>query len=150
MAVNTNDQSGGIAKSFNFHVYIDNKRIPVSRVSGIEDSVETDEIEEGGRNDKVYVTRKGTTSEHSRNTLVLERALPKNPQKDLDIKAGDVLDDEISLYLADESGKIYWEYHFMGCVIKRITIDGLDAGRSDVLMQRIEITYQSMEDQAFG
>lgn len=134
-----------LATAFNFEVYIDNKKIPFSRVSGIEECMETGTIQEGGRNNTEY---KGKKKGKVKNTLILERALPKVQKDETYIYAGKTIEREVIVYLTDVAGKIYWAYYFIGCTISKVSLEGLDAGRSDVLMQRVEITFQNMEEES--
>lgn len=134
-----------LAKVFNFSVYFDNTRYSFSRVSGMEEQLETGTIQEGGRNNTEYKPkRKGK----AQNTLLLERAFSVQQTEEMRIQVGQPIQEEVSVYLLDEAGRPYWVYYFIGCTITKVSLENLDATRSDVLLQKVEITFQNMEEEA--
>ena len=57
---------------YKFQVFINNIRLGFSRVTNIEESIETEPFQEGGVNDRVYSLRRPISAER---TLVFERGL---------------------------------------------------------------------------
>ena len=132
-----------LGKGYNFKVYFDNDLIPFSSVSGIEQEREMQTISEGGQNGKEYKLKNKKVPPK---TLVLERAFPLKPTNKTMITMDRVIKEGVSIYLLDDRGAVRWGYHFTDCVINKISLGGLDASQSNVLMQRIEVKFENMTE----
>lgn len=135
-----------LAKTYNFVVYFDQTRIPFSKVSGIESRVNNNVQEEGGQNTTGYIM---PSTEKTPKDLVLERAICINEADMVNITTDTVIENEITVYLCDDQSTIYKAYYLMGCTINAVSIDALDAKNSEVLNQKIEISYQTLEIENF-
>ena len=70
-----------------------------------------------------------------------------NKSKTRQFKAGEFIEDGISIYVLDESGKKKREYNLDGCVVQKISIGDLDAQGSAVLIERLEVSYESYTEE---
>ncbi len=127
-------------KGYNFMVYIGQTRAAFAKVSGFEQTMESETFTEGGSNSRVYTLSKRVSSQSS---AVFERGVAVSRKQDLNFAGGDYISDGISIYLLDGSGKVQQEYNLEGCVIQKLTLTDLDAQRSEILIERLEVSYET-------
>lgn len=132
------------APSYNFTVFLDKLSIGFSKITNIEEAYETETIQEGGVNDRVYTVLKSTTSEK---TLVFERSTVlagKMGQGHNDLWLGNRIRKNILIEVHDRNGKTAKIFEAQGCVIKRISYSDLDAMSAQTLIERMEISYETL------
>lgn len=131
---------------YKFQVYINAARMGFSKVTNIEESIETEALQEGGVNDRVYSLRTPVRSER---TLVFERGLGGrgllSSLPSLRFVVGQRIATDIIIVVGDRNGAIAAIYQVHGAVIKKCVLGDLDAMRSDIVIERFELTYETME-----
>lgn len=136
--------NGNYIKGYNFQVYIGRTRASFAKISGLEKTTESETFTEGGENSRVYFMSQRVAA---RSTVVLERGVLVNQKKAMQFKAGDFIQDGISIYLLDDSGKKCREYNLEGCIVQKITTSELDAQRSELMIERLEVSYESFSEE---
>ena len=132
---------------YNFTVYFDAFKFGFSKVSNIEDSVETDTLVEGGVNDRVYSLRRPVTSER---VMVFERgrgsrgAITMLTERNL--KPGKRITCDTLIIVHDQNGKHVRDvFALSGCYVKSWKLSDFDARNSDALIETFEIAYEKAE-----
>lgn len=116
-----------------------------SKVSGIEVTMEQEEIQEGGKNDGPHIL----LSPHKKNPpLVLERGVFLRTSWLGKVKPGMRLGTWLVIFLLDERGRITRKAFGItdGTVVKW-ELSGLDATGNSVLVERIEIVHDGIRYQ---
>lgn len=132
---------------YNFTVYFDAFKFGFSKVSNIEDSVETDTLVEGGVNDRVYSLRRPVSSERM---MVFERgrgsrgAITMLTERNL--KPGNRITCDTLIIVHDQNGKHVRDvFALSGCYVKSWKLSDFDARSSDALIETFEIAYEKAE-----
>lgn len=143
---NKADQGGGgYARGYNFQVYFDDSKMSFARVSGIEKSIATESFCEGGMNHRSYIKRSASRTEHIMN---FERGyIAADSKKGLCLKEGMQLAKDVCIYVTNEAAKPVKAYYLSGAVIRKIDIGGFDAMRSELLIEKIEIVYELLNEE---
>lgn len=136
--------------SFNFIAYVRALPVPFSKISSIEQVVETQTLQEGGENRYVRSLRAPNTKE---NLLVMEHG----------VLSGDLLFDAvwgaatsqlfkvgnaiscIFIIVKGNDQKIRRMYAVYDLVVKKWSISELDASRSNLLIEKLELSYQRID-----
>lgn len=136
--------SASFARGYNFMVAIDDKLYSFMKVDGLETSAQMQYYNEGGNNRTAVPLRGSMASEH---TLTLTYGVGKGAAT-LDIlEPGKFLENNVTIIVLGEgllSGKQNL-YQLEGCYIKGINFGGLDASRSEIMINTMQIAYTSMK-----
>lgn len=132
---------------YNFTVYFDAFKFGFTKVSNIEDSVETETIVEGGVNDRVYSLRRPVSSER---VMVFERGRGSRGMitmlTERNLKPGSRITCDTFIIVHDQNGKHVRDvFALSGCYVKSWKLSDFDAGSSDVLVETFEIAYEKAE-----
>ena len=132
--------------SYKFQVFINNIRMGFSRVTNIEESIETEPLQEGGVNDRVYSLRAPVRGEK---TLVLERGAGTRglvlELLTLRFRVGQRIPGTMLILVSGRDGAITNNYEVHGAVNKKCKVGNLDAMSSEVLIESFELTYETLE-----
>ncbi len=133
-------------KSFRFHVYIGVIKMGFSKISGVERTAETESIQQGGVNDHVYTLSSPVKSEK---TLVLERGVAySRGLLAANLKVGKRLATDMLILIYDDGGLPRTAVYVKNPYVKRHSFSDLDAMSGQVLVERFEVVYDSMEVQS--
>ena len=131
---------------YKFQVFINNIRFGFSKVTNIETAVETEPLQVGGVNDRVYSLRTPVKAER---TLVLERGVASRGIAftliTLRLDVGQRIPNDIYIFISNRNGVVTNLYSVHGAVVKKIRLSDLNAMSSDVLIESFEMTYETME-----
>lgn len=140
------DQHPDPIPSYKFQVFINNFRMGFSRVTNIEESFDTEPLQEGGVNDRVYSLRTPVKSER---TLVLERgAGTRGLVTELltrGFTVGKRIPNDVFILIGGRDGAIVKMYQVHGAVVKKCRLGNLDAMSSEVLIETFELSYETIE-----
>lgn len=129
-----------------FQVFVSNVRMGFSKVTNIEESIETQAFQEGGVNDRVYSLCRPASTER---TLVFERGLGNRALAagllNGSFAVGRRILPDILILVGTGSGTISNIYQVHGAVIRRWSLGDLDAMSSQVVIERFELTYETLE-----
>ena len=143
---NTPNKRPEPVSGYQFQVFVSNIRMGFSKVTNIEESIETRAFQEGGVNDRVYSLYSPVTAER---TLVFERGLGNSSQmSDLlnpRTSVGRRVLPDILIVVGARNGSVSNIYQVHGAVIKRWSLGELDALNSQVVIERFELTYETLE-----
>ncbi len=130
-------------KSFRFHVYIGATKMGFSKISGVERSAETESVQQGGVNDHVYTLSSPVKSEK---TLVLERGLAySRGLLAASLKVGKRLSTDMLILIYDDGGLPRTAVYVKNPYVKKHSFSDLDAMSGQVLVERFEVVYDSLE-----
>lgn len=123
-------------------VFLGPLKMSCAKVSGVENIVGTTTVTEGGVNDRVHTLDAPTNTEK---TLILERGICLNLDAvNLVLTPGYRFTTDIIIFVLDIEGIPKFIYAFSECYVKKVSYTDLDAARSEVLMERVEIAYEMM------
>lgn len=131
----------GKAKGYNFLVFLGPYELPCSKVSGVESVIDTETVAEGGVNDRVYTLDGNAKTEK---TLILERGASLDITADYVMQPGYRFATDILVFVMSDDHTPRYIYTFSGCYVKKVSFTDLDASRSEVIMERMEISYETM------
>ena len=131
----------GKSRGYNFLVVLEETEFPCSRVSGIERIKDTETVSQGGVNDRVYTLAGGSGTER---VLILERGAGMDISMDHVLQVGYRFSKDVLVYVRDIHQKDRYVYTFSGCYVKKVSYSDLDALRSEVVMERMELSYEEM------
>lgn len=128
---------------YNFLVYLGAFRIYCSKVSGVENVLDTQTFAEGGVNDRVFTMDANVP--HTEKNLILENglSLDSNPVDYL-MFTGYRPAIDLLVFVLDANRNPKFFYSFSGCYVKSISYSDLDASRSELIMKKMTISYESM------
>jgi phage tail-like protein len=129
------------ARGYNFIVYFDGIQAAFAQVSGMTRKVELERISEGGVNNRGY-----SLAAPFRGDLVLnfERGVMAADRRTALFKPGQRLKEGITICVSTEDGEKSKEYTCIGCVIRSISYSSLDATKSAVFVEQMEVLYEAM------
>lgn len=138
--------NNNLVRGYNFQVYFDNYKMSFARVSGIERSITTESFCEGGMNHRSYILRNADRSEHvmtfERGYAVIDSLLgPK-------LEAGTRLSQDVCIYVTNELSIPVKAYYLSGAMIRKIDIGEFDAMKSELLIEKIEIVYELLNQES--
>lgn len=132
--------------SYRFSVYVQALRMGFSKITNIEESIETDTLQEGGVNDRVYSLRKPVTRER---TLVLERGVAARGVATMALAAqfgvGNRLHTGMLIIIHKRNGEIGYIYEAEGPVVKKMSLSPLDSMGGQVLIETFEVAYEKIK-----
>lgn len=130
------------ATTYNFMVFLGPVWMRCARVSGIERVIDTTTVSEGGVNDRVYTLEAPATTER---TLILERGVCEslNPAEII-LMPGYRFTTDLLVLVLDVEQVPHFIYSFSGCYVKKVTYGDLDASKSEILIERVEIAYETV------
>ena len=128
--------------AYNFIVFLGPIWMRCAKVSGIERVEDTTTVSEGGVNDRVYTLPAPAKTER---TLILERGVCQtlNPAE-LMLIPGFRFTTDILVIVLDTQQVPHFIYSFSGCYVKKVSYGELDASKSELLMERVEISYETV------
>lgn len=131
---------------YKFQVFIQNVPMGFSRVTNIEQSVETEPLQEGGVNDRVYSLCRPQSTER---TMMFERGTAGRGLAPTifarRFAVGQRLPEDILILVMNRSGLPARAYFVHGAVVRRCTWSDLDAMSGALLIERFEIAYETLE-----
>lgn len=132
---------------YKFMVYIQNVAMGFSKVTNIENSIETEPLQEGGVNDRVYSLRHPQSAER---TMTFERGTVFSTgalQMLLTFRfaVGQRLPEDIMILVMGRNGIPAKTYFVHGAVVKKCAWSDLNAMSGELLMERFEIVYETLE-----
>lgn len=128
--------------TYNFLVFFGPLKVSCSRVSGVESVQDTITISEGGVNDHVYTLPAPAATEK---TLILERSSCSGLDvAKLIFTPGYRCTTDILVFVLDIERMPQFFYSFSGCYVKKVQYGDLDAAKSELILERVEITYESV------
>lgn len=131
---------------YKFKVYIQNIEMGFTKVTSIEDSIDTDPLQEGGVNDRVYSLAKPVTAER---TLVLERGFTFRgigmALLTYRLAVGQRMTSDIVITVNKQDGSVGNIFLIHGATLKRLSYSDLDAASSGSLIETMEFSYEKME-----
>ena len=131
-------------RGYNFIVYLEGKKIPFQRVSGLAEQGSFETLREGGRNSVVYRLMNQSDAER---TVTLERGLLSDEMEFTLYRPGYRFQEEVAIYVLGHDQKIKKEYYLQGCVINKISLNDLEAGNSTMVTGTVELTYEALEEE---
>ncbi len=132
---------------FKFKVYIQMMCLGFSKITNIEEAVETEPLNEGGVNDRVYSLRKPYTQEK---TLIMERGVAGRGlvtallAPELDV--GKRIHSNIFITVHKRDGSVGKIFEVHGAVVKKLSYAPLNSMSGEVLIQSFELAYETMEE----
>lgn len=130
-------------RGYNFMVLMEDKLIPFRRISGLELSRTTEVLREGGQNNMVYSLIGGVQDEH---VLTMEKGVLESEAELKRYKPGYQMKKEISIYVLGHNGFVVKAYYLQGCMIRRASLNELNAENSGLMSLTVEIVYRTLED----
>ena len=130
------------ATTYNFMVFLGPLKLSCAKVSGVESVTDTTTVSEGGVNDRVYTLEAPAKTEKK---LILEKGICLNTNPaDLFLMPGYRFTTDILVFVLDIEGAPQFIYTFSDCYVKKVSYGDLDASRSEIMMQRVEIAYEKV------
>lgn len=143
-SIATNKKKRSFVKGYNFFVFFDENLFSFSRISSIERQIQTESFIEGGMNGRGYIISKPTRTE---NVMTFERGIKSSVTKDSNpLVPGYKIDSEVGIYVLDDSGVPYKGYFLSGAMVRKVSIGEFDAQRSELLIEKVEIVYDFIEE----
>ena len=130
---------------FKFKVYIQGMTFGFTKISNLEESVETEPFHEGGVNDRVYSLLKPVTTER---TLIMERGFaPRGALYSLvrQFQVGQRLQTDMIITVAKTNGDLGAVFLVHGAFVKKINYGELNSLSREVMIQRFELSYEILE-----
>lgn len=138
-------------RTYKFWVILQAFRLGFSKISGIESSVEFEAFHEGGVNHKTISLLKPFSGER---TLVMERgAASRGVVTEIltsRFTVGSRLPTDLIVAVLNPNNVLSKMYLVTGCTVKKWSVSDLDASSSEVLIERFELSYESVEDFRYG
>ena len=130
------------ATTYNFMVFLGPVWMRCSKVPGIERKIDTTTVSEGGVNDRVYTLDAPATSER---TLILERGVCQTlTPAEIMLIPGYRFATDILIFVLDVEQVPHFIYTFSGCYVKKVSYGDLDASKSEILIERVELSYETV------
>ncbi len=137
-------------QGYNFKVFIQRFPLDFAKISGLERSIETEPLQEGGINEYVRSLYKPYSSER---VMTFERGLISLVNVNYlaqflaaRFAVGQRLTMPITIVMYDPSGKIGKMYSVHGATVRKWSTSGLDASSGNVVIESFEIVYESLEE----
>ncbi len=129
-------------QSMRFRVYIGLFKMGFSKITGIETSVETEVMQQGGVNDYSYSL---AAPQRTEKTMIFERGVAFSrglltPELTPGMRLAD-----ISIALCDNRGVPIKMIFVTGGYVKKVSYGELDAMSGEILLERFEISYEMMK-----
>lgn len=132
--------------SYQFTVYIQAMRMGFSKITRMEDAIETEPLQEGGLNDYPHSLIAPRTQEH---IMVFERGMAYRGAlyagATMRFHVGQRLNADIVITAAGRDGALQNMFLVHGAVVKRWTCSDLDAMSSNLMVEQFEVAYETFE-----
>lgn len=133
-----------LALHTNFKVILDGMPLGFSKVSNLSASTEFETVAEGGLNDRVHYLVK---PRQSLDKLILEYGIASGELTRTTLAAGTELSMGIVIMVMPTSGSIPTAtYQADWGIVTKWEIDTLDAGKSGILIKRMEIAHSGLSE----
>ena len=133
-------------RAFRFRVYIGPMLMGFSKITGIENSVETETLQVGGINDRVYSLRKPVFAEK---TMTFERGVAARGVGalvgTLRFHPGQRIPTDIIITICNHMGLPVEAIVVGGAFVKKCTLSELDAMSDQVLIEQFEVSYEDID-----
>lgn len=133
---------------YKFKVYLQMMCLGFSKITNLEESVETEALQEGGVNDRVYSLTKPVTTEK---TLLMERGVAfrgaLNALLTTQMAVGQRIHTDILITAHKRDGALGKIFQVHGAVVKKLSYSPLDAASGEALIETFELAYETMESQ---
>jgi len=131
---------------YKFCVFVQNIPLGFSRVTNIEESIETEPLQEGGVNDRVYSLCRPQSGER---TMVFERGAGGQnfalSAASLRLMVGQRLPEDVIIMVLDRNGAPGRVFFLHGAVVRKCTYSDLDAMSGQLQIDRFELAYETLE-----
>ncbi|MDE7299009.1 MAG: phage tail protein [Lachnospiraceae bacterium] len=127
-----------IAGQYHFRVTVDNLDMSFAKISGMENSMEYEVLQEGGNN---LAPRLLPLPKKQIKTLRMERGIRKNTGSGPGLFPGAAVKNGIGISVLDATGKTLARYTVEGVTVVKWEMGALDAQSSNVLLETFEVTY---------
>lgn len=131
---------------YRFRVYIKSLALGFSKITNLVQSVETEPLQEGGVNDRVYNLLRSCSAEH---TLILERGVASRVNaavlEGMRLAPGQRLTSDVLITVHDRTGSVARVYVVQGATVRKISFSDLNAASGDLLIEQIELVYEALE-----
>lgn len=136
------DLAGIYHRGYNFYVELNGHGFSFSKASGLENSVQMEELREGGYNYYTHHMRSQASGQH---VLTLEYGSTNLNFLLDDIEPGRYFPDGIYLTILDQRSLVSSKIYLLdGCYLQKISYGEMDAERSAIVINRMEIVYSRM------
>lgn len=133
------NERSDLTASWRFRVVLDGSQYGFSKVTNLAAKMEYDSVLEGGRNDAPLLMRKAL---QSLSTLTLERGVKRNGIGSM--KTGEVIREFLLFVDEDKTKKAARIYSFDQGIVIGVEYGELDAGGSQVLLEKVEIAHTGL------
>lgn len=136
------DIAGIYHRGYNFYVELNGHGFSFTKASGLENGVQMEAIREGGYN---YYTHHMRVPDSGQHVLTLEYGSANLNFMLDDIEPGRYFPDGIYLTVLDQMSLVSSKIFLLdGCYLQKISYGEMDAARSEILINRMEIVYSRM------
>lgn len=137
-----NDLAGMYHRGYNFYVELNGHGFSFTKASGLETSAKMEEVREGGYNYYSHYMRTPDTGQH---VLTLEYGSTNLNFLLDDIEPGRYFKDGVYLTILDQRSLVSSKIYLLdGCYLQKISYGDMDAERSSIVINRMEIVYSRM------
>lgn len=131
---------------YKFKVYLQLMCLGFSKITNIEESVETEALQEGGVNDRVYSLTKPVAAEK---TLVMERGVANRGLLTAGLSSqlavGHRIHTDILITAHNQDGTVGKIFEVHGAYVKKISYSGLDAMSDQIMIESFELCYETLK-----
>ena len=131
---------------YKFNVYIQALQMGFSKITRVEDSIETEALPEGGVNDHVHSLYLPVSTER---TMVFERGMAFRGAlfagASMRFHVGQRINTDIVITVSGRDGSLQNIFLIHGAVVKQWSCSDLDAMSSNVMVERFEVVYETFE-----
>ena len=129
-------------RGYNFYVEINGTGFSFTKASGIENDAQMEQHREGGYNYYTHYLRNQSTGSH---VLTLEYGSTNTNFKLDDIEPGRYFPDGVYLTILNTSSLVSSKIFVLdGCYLQKISYGEMDAERSSIVINKMEIVYSRM------
>ncbi len=137
---------------YNFQVFIQMVPMSFSKISGLENGVETEPFVEGGYNRYTKSLLKPVSTEK---ILTLERGMVSAANMNFlaamlagRFAVGQRLNIPLALVVRDHGGKLAKIYAIEGATVRKWSASELNAASGNIIIETFELVYERLEDQS--
>ena len=131
---------------YKFKVYLQLTCLGFSKITNIEESVETEPLQEGGVNDRVYSLTRPVSTEK---TLVMERGVANRgfltAALSSQLEVGNRIHTDILIIAYDRDGTIAKMFEVHGAVVKKLAFSPLDSMSNEGMIETFELAYETLK-----
>jgi len=133
--------------TYKFKVYMQLMCLGFSKITNIVRAVETEPLNEGGVNDRVYSLVRPCTQEK---TLVMERGVAERgivtKLLSSQFNVGRRISSDVYITVHRRDGSVGKIFEVHGAVVKKVSFGPLDSMSGQVLIQTYELSYETIEE----